>query len=776
MDITPQTVFDILSSFPGNLLYYLILVYSISACLLSVWTAFRVNDLPIPGKTLVGLTILMAASLLPLVYIVIPSIGAFLPSETYALIERTSVSLLVIWSAWLWLIPNPNKTSTIGAITFSILIPVITASVEFFFPASASGFNAGLADLCWHFLLILVLVFFTFLILRCKPSIWTYGIGMMALMLIGFTLSLATVTPKGDISGAARLGVLCAFPLLPLLARRYDLQEPALQTAGPFDQIMEKTTRHAVPDEINAWLAAVANLDIVRQQEAIARMLCQSLDSQGCAFFQLTEKPGVIRMTAGYNLSTQSWLEPREFAAEDFPRTMSSLTAAELSIIRTSNENALELSRYSDRLKMPEINSVAIMPLKNSVAPWGSAVLLRTTPSPSFLMESLQQFTPTAAALSHIFHNNETAIRERQELIRLSQEIDALQSANQMLQANLDSLRLSAVQVMPERSTLQMLTLQQASESEIDRLRNENRLLLEAIAEESREKQIQPQADETRMVEELSLARAEIARLQTLLQDSRHRLKEMQKRSSISNASVEGLRKFNNLITEIRNPLAAITGYVDLMISGENIQETREASQTSMANMRSALEKLRLIMDDLADLSVLNSGVIDLEPEKMDLGNAIDQAVATVSAGFMEKEISLKLELPPVLPYLQTYHEALKKVIVYLLQNAGKVTPRNGSVELCVEVHEESAEPYLMIEVTDHGGGISPSDMPKVFSLDENLHGRIVPGLGEVNGGLAASKTLIEAHGGRIWVDSEPGISTTFSVLLPVHSENQNKN
>jgi len=155
----------------------------------------------------------------------------------------------------------------------------------------------------------------------------------------------------------------------------------------------------------------------------------------------------------------------------------------------------------------------------------------------------------------------------------------------------------------------------------------------------------------------------------------------------------------------------------------------------------------------------------------MDLANAIDQAVETISASFMEKEISLKLDLPPILPFIFTYHEALKKVIIYLLQNAGKVTPRSSSVELRVEVHEESAEPYLMLEVTDHGGGVAVEDIHRVFSTLEVEQGKVIPGVGEVNGGLVASKTLIEAHGGRIWVDSEPGISTTYSVLLPIQKD-----
>jgi len=774
METNLPDVINILNSFPGNLVYYLILIYSISACFLNIWTGYRVNNLPLPGHIFAGLGVLLLASFLPLFYTLIPDTGVWSIPETFALLERSSITLLMIWSAWLWLYPRPGRLETIAAVAFSLAIPVVTTVTAFFYPGKPDAFNGSLADLTWHFLILLSVLFFSMLILRKQPSFWAYGIGMLLLMLTGFTVSLALITRQGNISGLARLGVLCAFPLLPLLGRRFDLPDQASQTPSSFDRVINQVISRPVPDEINAWLSAVANLDLTHQQEAIAHMLCRTLEAQGCVFIQLADVPGILHISAGYDMINQTWIEPCDLPGNEYPRTLNSVIAAELTVIRPSNENAPELSRYSSLMKIDGVSSIALLPIKNHGTPWGSAALIRSGQSTSFLMETLQQFTPTAAALSHIFRNNEIAIRERQELIRLSEELDAMQTANQTLQANLDNLRLSVVQVLPEQNTLQMLTLQQASESEIDRLRNENRLLLETIAEKEQQSKSSPGMElDEQMGNELITARAEINRLQNLLQDSRRRLKEMQKQSTISQASVEGLRKFNTMITELRHPLSTITGYVDLLIAGENSPEAREASQISMENLKSSLDRLRLIMNNLTDLDVLNSGVIDLEPELMDLGHAIDQAISSVSVGFMEKDISIKLDLPSYLPNLYTYHDALKKVIIYLLQNAGKVTPEGGSVELRVEVHPDSAEPYLMLEVVDHGGGIAPEDLSKVFTPMEKLQEKQIPGLGELNGGMAASKTLIEAHGGRIWVESEPGISTIFSVLLPIQPENR---
>lgn len=770
MDINPQTFFNLLSSYPGNLVYYLILIYSIVTCLLSIWTAYRSDEQIRPLYTLAGLTILLTASLIPLFFIVISGGRIAGNGFFYPLLERTSITFLVVWSAWLWFGPRPTGTTTIIAVFLSVLIPIITVIVSFIFPETTGGFNATIADFWWHIFMVLATLFLIILIFVKKPSIWSYGLGMFLLILIGFVVSLLAYYPEGDISGAARLGVICAFPLLPLVIRKFDFQEE-FAPAGSFEQVMTTTVSHMIPEEINEWLAAVANLDVTHQQEAIARMLCLTLDAQGCAFLHLSETPNLIKVTSGYNLTKQSWIEETRLPVEEFPKTLTGLVNTEPVIIRLSNENTQEMEYYSGYFGMEDITSVALLPVKNGETQWGSAALFRTASEPSFQMESLLQYTKTAATLSHIFRNNETAIRERQELIRLAQQMDDLQAENLNLQSNLETLRLSAVQPVPEQATLQMLTLQQASETEIDRLRSENKLLLQTLAEKQKEPVLKPAIDEARISEELSVARAEIARLQGLLRDTRQRLKEMQVNSNISGTYIDGLRNVNNLITEIRHPLSTITAYVDLIISGSQESEKKEIGDISIDTLHSCLARLRSLMNDMADMNVLSSGVIDLEPEAMDLANAIDQAVETISASFMEKEISLKLDLPPILPFIFTYHEALKKVIIYLLQNAGKVTPRSSSVELRVEVHEESAEPYLMLEVTDHGGGVAVEDIHRVFSTLEVEQGKVIPGVGEVNGGLVASKTLIEAHGGRIWVDSEPGISTTYSVLLPIQKD-----
>ena len=115
-----------------------------------------------------------------------------------------------------------------------------------------------------------------------------------------------------------------------------------------------------------------------------------------------------------------------------------------------------------------------------------------------------------------------------------------------------------------------------------------------------------------------------------------------------------------------------------------------------------------------------------------------------------------------------------KQILVQILQNAGVATPVEGTILLKVRVDQQNAaEPYLLFQITDSGGGISPTDLPKVFSRRYRAEHPLILGVGDTGVGLLIARTLTEACGGRIWVESEPGKTATFSVLLPLHATNK---
>jgi two-component system phosphate regulon sensor histidine kinase PhoR len=151
----------------------------------------------------------------------------------------------------------------------------------------------------------------------------------------------------------------------------------------------------------------------------------------------------------------------------------------------------------------------------------------------------------------------------------------------------------------------------------------------------------------------------------------------------------------------------------------------------------------------------------------VDLNAVIDNAMSYTSAQVREKNISMHLELPKKLAPIQADREALQQILIHLLQNAGAATPFEGTIRLKVQTRTEEETEFILIQVTDTGGGIPGSDLPRVFTRLYRADNVLIQGVGDTGVGLSIAKTLTEAHHGRIWVESAQGVGSTFSVLLP---------
>ncbi|HEX6303198.1 MAG TPA: ATP-binding protein, partial [Anaerolineales bacterium] len=118
----------------------------------------------------------------------------------------------------------------------------------------------------------------------------------------------------------------------------------------------------------------------------------------------------------------------------------------------------------------------------------------------------------------------------------------------------------------------------------------------------------------------------------------------------------------------------------------------------------------------------------------------------------------------------QADRDTLQQALLHLLQNAVAASPEEGAIALRVRLENaEDKQDYVLVQVSDQGGGIPPEDLPRVFSRLYRADNVLIQGVGDTGVGLSIVKQLIEAHGGRIWVDTDLGHGSIFSVLLPVN-------
>lgn len=239
--------------------------------------------------------------------------------------------------------------------------------------------------------------------------------------------------------------------------------------------------------------------------------------------------------------------------------------------------------------------------------------------------------------------------------------------------------------------------------------------------------------------------------------------------SSETTPEEERREMLTSLANELRTPMTSIVGYTDLLL-GESVGILGEMQRKFLQRVKANIERLSSLINDLIEVTALDTGRIELVPEPVDLINVIEEAIVGLSARFRERDLTVRLDMALELPPIQADRDALYQIILHLLSNACECS--QPGTEIVVTGHLEEAEgglpPYLHVSVRDTGGGIAPEDRPRVFQRFYRADRPLIPGLGETGVGMAIAKALVEAHGGRIWVESEMGVGSTFHFILPI--------
>ena len=226
-----------------------------------------------------------------------------------------------------------------------------------------------------------------------------------------------------------------------------------------------------------------------------------------------------------------------------------------------------------------------------------------------------------------------------------------------------------------------------------------------------------------------------------------------------------------SIAQELRTPMTSIAGYTDLLL-GESVGILGAMQRQFLQRVKANIARMEGMLLDLVQITAIDTGQIKLEAALSDVPELIKDAVMSSSTLFREREQSIRLELADNLPYLYTDRDRIQQVLLHLLSNAGLCSPNNAEVVVRAQVPVEMPE-YMLFSVSDKGGGIAPEDRQRAFHRMYRADHPLVQGLGETGVGLSIAKALVEAQGGRIWVDSEMGQGSTFTFILPLQPTQQ---
>jgi two-component system NtrC family sensor kinase len=213
---------------------------------------------------------------------------------------------------------------------------------------------------------------------------------------------------------------------------------------------------------------------------------------------------------------------------------------------------------------------------------------------------------------------------------------------------------------------------------------------------------------------------------------------------------------------DLRSPLTAILGYIELLRRTGSLNEVQVQFADRVTGSVNSISKL---IEELLELGKIEAG-FDQDREIVFLSPIILQTVESLSHQAQAKQQRIELHVPEDgLPPVLGNPLRLRQVIANLVENALKYTPKGG----WVQVRLENNKGLLLLRVTDNGIGIPKKDQPYIFDKFYRTNEAVdnYPGTGL---GLSIVKSAVEAHGGRIWVNSEVGVGTTFNVMLPVHN------
>ena len=218
---------------------------------------------------------------------------------------------------------------------------------------------------------------------------------------------------------------------------------------------------------------------------------------------------------------------------------------------------------------------------------------------------------------------------------------------------------------------------------------------------------------------------------------------------------------------ELRTPMTSIKGFVDLLlmdVSGELDDEQRHFLEI----IRSNTFRLEILVNDLLDISHLESGKVTLSFQALDVHQLLDEMREHVEhrSHEEEKQISFQVEAPQRLPKLRGDLERVRQILANLVENSFNFTPSGGMIRMRARQVGDQIE----IDVIDNGMGISLPEQERIFERFFRGEQSLLLGISGTGLGLSIVLNLVEMHDGRIWVTSDgiPGKGSTFTVSLPI--------
>jgi signal transduction histidine kinase len=757
-----QQALTILTTPPGNLAYHMVVAFLIAVTLPVALVPWRTRALPEARRMAAGLLLLFLGWIVLFVSTILDGQDLGLPAALFPILDRafTAFSLAII--IWLWAFPETLRLADAGTLLIGLLVVTLSVFTLIWSSNQEIGpfFNGTFPDKLWEGFSLVLLLLGGLALLARRPNGWGVGIIMLVVLFSGHLSQLLFPLQNSDYPGAVRITQLIAYPLLLFLPQRFAVAAPLAQPQSQ-TLIPDRRRYNIGPQAFQSFLSLAIETDPQQICRAIVQAVSEALLADISLLVSPPDDSGAMSIECGYDLIREEFRQGGYLSSEQVPMLAAALRrgrALRLPATSASEDlnglsQALNISRSGSLLGVPITG-----PAESTIA---GIVLVSPYSNRSWTPEDQNYLLAISKSLGQI-------------IIDSAGRAPSPQGSSAGYQGLLEQIESLKKRLGEEQERTEFLAAIVAAQDVSQGAFTETAAAGEPLPGvlEGEQAGQAPSSEEFERIEgELRMALEELAYLRNDLAKADEKIAQLEKVPAEISAPGENDEVITSLAQELRQPMSSIVGYTDLLLS-ESAGILGALQRKFLERIRVSTERIGALVEDLVQVTTLDSGTMELTPQAVDLNQLIQEATTQIDSQIQAKDIALKCDVPQNLPQIHADRDALQQALIHLLQNAAAVTPEGGQVSLLVRVESaDDKQDYILMQVADQGGGIPPEDLPRVFSRLYRADNVLIQGIGDTGVGLSIVKQLVEAHGGRVWVDTDLGHGSIFSVLVPVDDD-----
>jgi len=796
-----QQITQLLNDAPGNLVYHLVTLLAIQAVFAISWGIWqRDPDNDLAKRSIWASAGVFAIRLVWLLVSLIVSSNAAVGAGILPPLEQavhTITAVLLVWA----LSPPSRRWPPIGNALAGLGVMVVIVMYIFFTQdwitqvGTGQSYNSTVQATIWGLaqMVILAVGLLKTIADRRYPPLNTLTIFLLLLAHVAHFWNYPELIPTTSaIPYWIRLGQLAVLPLWTAVAYRASLSPIiADPTAATDPQVLAN-----ILPLIQPVFSSLDEQDITRESVVLVNRLLPN------RFVGIALLSGGDEVHLTSSLPQPGQNKPRQWQLplDDLLALRTAITQRESVELLPDGPGARQYHAWHQTLKLPKGGPMLIQPIATTGEQVVGALVLTAA-------NSQRKWRPAHKALVKVLTD---LIGLSVENCRMHVHVLAEATAPMPMQADAET----AV-------SGKLIALETERDELINQLETINARLVQAEAREAAALQRAHDLAQALQAHEETEPNQEIARLQAEIEALRESLIEAEEAMAMASAGEAGLSTEWVMMTitrysgqleaaqeriqqleqalkrqqedpendilialaqELRTPMTSIAGYTDLLLK-ESAGALGIKQREFLQKVKTNTERMNELLEQLVTLTTTpDKSDVQLE-ELVDLQEAIETAVSQVQTKIQLKNIQLDLNIEPKLPLLHVQPAELNQILTQLLTNACQVTPEGENVIITTQTQKynfasnnghgtaKTTAPYLQVVIQDKGPGIPTADLARVFRAHIHAEEPLVPGVSDTTAGLAVVRSLVEANGGRIWVDSAIGKGTNFTLLFPVAAE-----